>query len=216
MCVLGQLETDEQGNHNGHGAAGGRLLFNELSDTHPATFVDASNNLGGAKFNERYISGISNGDLDNDGFRDLVVVTEPITADVPLSEPDIGGWCLEALPVPQTVTQDGSPIVLKNNGNDNSWIGLKLIGTTSNRDGIGTRLSLMDGPHGFTQTAEVYAGLSYLSDNDHRVVFGLGTDNNAMVVIRWPSGCKETFNFNSVDQYVDVIEGTGVAQFGCN
>ena len=69
----------------------------------------------------------------------------------------------------------------------NHWVTIRLIGTKSNRDGIGARIRISAG--GRTQTAEVRGDGSYLSHNDLRAHFGLGgADHVKTVEIRWPSG----------------------------
>src|SRR5439155_517945 len=72
----------------------------------------------------------------------------------------------------------------------NHWIGIRTIGTKSNRDGIGARITLKAGPR--TLVDEVRSGSSYDSNNDMRVHFGLGgTTKIDFVQIRWPSGLVE-------------------------
>jgi hypothetical protein len=85
------------------------------------------------------------------------------------------------------------------------WIAIKLVGASSNRDGIGARVEVYAG--GKRQTAERVAGSGYLSQNDDRLHFGLGAA--AMVdklVIHWPSGQEQTLEKLSVDRVLTVKE----------
>jgi hypothetical protein len=64
---------------------------------------------------------------------------------------------------------------------------------------------------GMTQTEEVHSGGSYLSQNDVRVHFGLGSARKIDTVeIRWPSGKVETFGELATDQLYSVLEGQGI------
>jgi enediyne biosynthesis protein E4 len=90
----------------------------------------------------------------------------------------------------------------------NHWIGLKAVGTKSNRDGIGARVTVKVG--GRILVDEVRSGSSYDSNNDMRVHFGLGAATKIdWIRIRWPSGLTEQFNNISVDTIQPVKEGTG-------
>jgi hypothetical protein len=72
-----------------------------------------------------------------------------------------------------------------------SWIGIRLRGTASNRDGIGARIRVTSG--GKTQTAMVKSATGYLSQNQLPVLFGLGASTAVQrVEIAWPSGRIET------------------------
>ncbi len=92
----------------------------------------------------------------------------------------------------------------------NHWIGLKAVGTKSNRDGIGARVTVKIGSRILVD--EVRSGSSYDSNSDMRVHFGLGTATKIdWIQIRWPSGLTEQFNNISVDTIQSVKEGTGSA-----
>ena len=74
----------------------------------------------------------------------------------------------------------------------NNWITIKTVGMISNRDGIGTRLTMTTGGH--TQTQEVNPGASYMSSHDARCYFGLGTDTTVdRLEVRWQSGVVQVF-----------------------
>ena len=101
------------------------------------------------------------------------------------------------------------PQLLRNDTeSDHHWIGLKLAGAKSNRDGIGARVTFAP-----RQTAEVRSGGSYLSHNDFRIHFGLGKSAKAgPVEVRWPSGLVETFSELEADRYHTLEEGNGAAK----
>ena len=85
------------------------------------------------------------------------------------------------------VSNSGGPLeLLRNDGKHGGWIGFVLRGKKSNRQGIGARVTLETDAG--RQVREVKAGGSYLSSNDPRVHFGIGTHSVRRVLIRWPSG----------------------------
>src|SRR5204863_8006553 len=91
-------------------------------------------------------------------------------------------------------------------GNAKSWIGFRLVGSSSNRDAIGARIEIE--AQGRTQIGEVRSGGSYLSHNDMRVHFGLGSASRVdRIRIRWPNGKTETLPGMSTRQYVTIREG---------
>ncbi len=155
-----------------------------LLNQHGGTFHDVSLLVGSAVTRPEPSRGAAFGDLDNDGRIDIVV--ENI---------------------------DGRPMVLRNeSSNGNHWITLQLAGTRSNRAAIGAKIKLIAG--GMTQTEEIHSGGSYLSQNDLRVHFGLGTANKIdSVEIRWPSGATESFKNLDADKFYNVLEGKGLVPF---
>ena len=92
----------------------------------------------------------------------------------------------------------------------NHWIAFKTVGTRSNRDGIGAKITLKIGKKILVD--EVRSGSSYISQNDLRVHFGLGAiDKVEPVQVRWPSGLVEHFDHLAVDAIHTLKEGTGIA-----
>jgi hypothetical protein len=90
----------------------------------------------------------------------------------------------------------------------NHWIGIKTVGTRSNRDGIGARLTLKVGSRRLVD--EVRSGSSYISNNDMRVHFGLGaTSRIDYLLVRWPSGLTERFENLAADTFHTLKEGSG-------
>jgi hypothetical protein len=94
----------------------------------------------------------------------------------------------------------GHPLVLMNRGGNQHWLTITLRGTRSNRDGLGARVNV----NGQTRYATT-AG-SYLSANDKRLHFGLGSAKTASVEIAWPSGIRQTLADVRADQFLEVRE----------
>jgi hypothetical protein len=85
----------------------------------------------------------------------------------------------------------------------------KLIGTKSNRAAIGARVTIHAA--GLKQFSEVRSGASYLSQNDLRLHFGLGTASKMeSVEIRWPNGTTETLQNVAADAIYTIVEGSGI------
>jgi len=105
-----------------------------------------------------------------------------------------------------TSNTDDQPILLENKtGQDRNWIGLKLVGTKSNRSAIGTRVEVTAG--GRSQSREVTGGSSYASANDLRLLFGIGELTVAdEITIHWPTGRVESRSNVRAGQYLTVIE----------
>jgi len=101
----------------------------------------------------------------------------------------------------------GAPATLLENVSTDTghWIEMKLVGTKSNRDGIGARVEVMAG--GKRQTAERVASSGYLSQDDSRLHFGLGSSSTVdKVTIHWPSGREQTLEKIAADRVVTVEE----------
>src|SRR5438067_4175445 len=92
----------------------------------------------------------------------------------------------------------------------NHRIGVKTVGTKSNRDGIGARVVVKAGKR--TLVDEVRSGSSYNSSSDMRVHFGLGSATAVdSLQVRWPSGLNEEFANVKVDAINVITEGKGRA-----
>ena len=96
--------------------------------------------------------------------------------------------------------------------NQNHWLGLRLIGTSSNRDAIGARATLQSAKRLWVD--EVRSGSSYNSSSDLRLHFGLGAGTHLTnIQIRWPNGKLELFDPPAtVDHLIELTEGTGHQQ----
>ena len=123
------------------------------------SFVNVSATAGAPFKNPIAARGAAFGDLNNDGQLDIVVGV-----------------------------LDSSPLVLRNTGTRNHWIGVALTGSRSNRQGLGARVIVTDNS-GKKQFFEVTTAGSYISSNDPRILVGLGPAKSVRSVeVRWPSG----------------------------
>jgi hypothetical protein len=96
--------------------------------------------------------------------------------------------------------------LLHNRGGAEHWLELKLVGTRSNRDAVGARVTLIAGD--LRQTREVHAGSGYLSASSLIQHFGLGSADRIDVIrVRWPSGLETTLGSMGVDRQVLLREG---------
>jgi len=104
---------------------------------------------------------------------------------------------------------DEKPMLLVNLvSNSNHWLGVFTQGTRSNRDGIGTQVTVVAGGRKWLQ--EVRSGSSYISSSDLRLHFGLGPITTIdHIEVLWPSGMTEHFTVNGVDRFVTLVEGAG-------
>jgi hypothetical protein len=102
------------------------------------------------------------------------------------------------------------PELLRNDGaTGNHWLEVLLIGTKSNRDGIGAVLKLSSS--GIVQVDQAKGGTSYMSASDPRIHFGLGKRTKVdSLVITWPSGQVDKLAAVPVDTIIAVKEGAGI------
>ena len=108
------------------------------------------------------------------------------------------------------VCRDDYPEIMRNDGgNANHFLEVLLIGTKSNRDGIGASLKLT--ADGFVRVEQAKGGTSCMSASDPRIHFGLGkrTKINSLV-ITWPSGQVDKLTNVPVDKIIAVKEGVGI------
>ena len=134
-----------------------------------------------------FASGIATADYDHDGYLDVVVVTA--------KSQGVGG----------------TPILLRNRGGDNSWITVRLVGTESNRDGVGARVTVTAG--NLSLLKETRSGFAFLSTESPWPTFGLGGHDGAVDVrVEWPSGLTEIFGGQTIRQMATLTEGTGAPQ----
>ena len=102
------------------------------------------------------------------------------------------------------------PEILRNDlSNGNHWLEVLLIGTTSNRDGIGAELKLS--AQGLVRVEQAKGGSSYMSASDPRIHFGLGKRSRVeSLVITWPSGHVDKLANIAADQIIAIKEGKGI------
>ena len=141
-------------------------------------FVDVSADLGPDLRKPRAARGVAFGDLNNDGWVDIVINCN-----------------------------NGRAVILENQRvGGNHWLLIDITGTRSNRDGIGARIRLV-AESGEEQYAMVSTASSYLSSNDKRVHFGLGRGRRVRLLeITWPSGKLQTLENVAADQILTVRE----------
>jgi hypothetical protein len=85
------------------------------------------------------------------------------------------------------------------------WIGFRLVGRRSNRDGFGSQVSLRLGAR--TLTRELQPANGFLSERDPRLHFGLGDSESPVdAVVRWPSGKVQRLTGLAADRYHTVTE----------
>ena len=91
-------------------------------------------------------------------------------------------------------------------GNANHWIVFQLVGTDSNTDAIGAKVTLKAGDQQMMRI--VRSGSGYLSQNDLRLFFGLGQQQQVdQIEVRWPSGTKQTFTHLVTNRFYRLVEG---------
>ena len=140
-------------------------------------FKDVSTESGKYFLKELVGRGACFGDYDNDG--------------------DIDGYIVNL--------NDRGSFLRNNKGNQNNWISLNLIGTSSNRDGIGARIKLTAG--GKVYSAQKKSTTGYLSQNDPRIHFGLAKNEMVdKIEIKWPSGIIQVLENIKVNQILPVKE----------
>jgi hypothetical protein len=144
-------------------------------------FENVSDRLGPDLQKPHVSRGAATGDFDNDGDLDILV----------------SGCGQKA----QLLRNDG--------GNTGHWLQLFLIGTKSNRDGVGARVKVTAGD--LVLHDEKKGGMSYQSAQDPRLHFGLGprTQVDAVEIV-WPSGMVSKLEKLKSDQIVAVKEGVGL------
>jgi len=147
-------------------------------------FEDASAKVGPAMQQPVVGRGAAYLDYDNDGDLDLVITAN-----------------------------NGPARLLRNeNGNQNDMLRVKLVGTRSNRDGIGARVTVTTSS-GTRLFRMVKTGSSYASQSELPLTFGLGTPQAGRTVgleIVWPSGQKDSLSKIGANQLITVKEGSGI------
>ena len=110
------------------------------------------------------------------------------------------------------MTTNGGPAVLfRNEGTTNHALRVKLVGTKSNRDGIGSVVFVQSGDN--AQKLMLHSGSSYLSASELVLTFGLGSLTKANTVeIHWPSGATDRLTNVNADQIITVKEGSGIVR----
>jgi len=117
-------------------------------------------------------------------------------------------WNRGALDIAVSASTDRHALLRNDVGAARKWLAVETVGTKSNRDGIGARVTIRSG--GKMQTREVVAGDGYGSQNSLRVYFGLDeTQQVDELTVRWPrSGQVQKFENVAVGRIVEVTEGS--------
>ena len=159
---------------------------NQLFHNEGGIFRETTARAGAALQLFEVSRGAAIGDIDNDGDLDIVV------------------------------TNANGPVRLLMNriGAGNHWLEVRLRGVKVNRDGYGARVALFRRGHP-PLWRRVAADGSYLSANDPRVHFGLGTKSEIQafpleaIEVVWPNGSKERWQVTQPDQTLVLRQGTG-------
>jgi enediyne biosynthesis protein E4 len=147
-------------------------------------FEDVSAKLGRALQKPVVGRGAAYADFDNDGDLDLAI----------------------------TANNGPARLLRNDNANQNDMLRVKTVGTRSNRDGIGAKLTLTTNK-GTRLFAMVKSGSSYLSQSELPVTFGLGKPDEgktANLEIVWPSGQKDSIPNIKPNQFITIKEGKGI------
>jgi len=147
-------------------------------------FKEVTAQMGQAFAAPRVARGAAYADIDNHGFLDVLVTTNA-----------------------------GPAFLFHNEGGSNRSLRLKLVGTKSNRDGIGAivRVTSNNNNNKDKQWKMLRSGSSYLSQSELVLTFGLGVQTKADIVeIQWPSGQTEKLANIAAGQTITVQEGKGV------
>ena len=144
-------------------------------------FENVSDQLGADFRLPRVSRSAAVGDFDNDGDLDILINNNG--------------------EMPQLLRNDG--------GNQNNWLSILLIGTKSNRDGVGARVKITAGD--LIAYDQRKGGMSYQSARDPRLHFGLGShDTIDAVEVKWPSGAANKLEKLKSNQIIAIKEGEGV------
>jgi enediyne biosynthesis protein E4 len=144
-------------------------------------FSEVGGQVGGGFNSPRVGRGLAVGDFDRDGDQDVLMTTN-----------------------------NGPAYLFRNDQTGgNRSVRIRLVGTKSNRDGIGARIKVFAG--GTMQTRMVRSGSSYLSQSELPVTFGLGKqDTVERIVIDWPSGRSEEYKNLQARKSYEVTEEKGI------
>jgi hypothetical protein len=154
-----------------------KLQNSLLHNNRNLTFSEVSSQAGEGFRSRAAHRGAAFGDIDNDGRIDIVVN------------------CLT----------DKPELLMNRTGGGRNWILLDLVGTRSNRDGLGARVTVTSASG--IQHNHATTSVGYGSSSDKRVHFGLGADIKIdKIDIIWPSGVRQSLGTTTVNQILKVLE----------
>jgi hypothetical protein len=144
-------------------------------------FQEVTQKMGTAFAAPKVARGAAYADIDNDGALDILLTTNA-----------------------------GRPYLFHNEGGTNHSLRVKLVGTKSNRDGIGAAVRISSGSD--KQWQMVRSGSSYLSSSELVLTFGLSDKTRVDALeVEWPSGQVDKLSNIAADQTVTLEEGKGIA-----
>jgi len=142
------------------------------------TFDDASRSEGISGNDAKEATAF--GDYNNDGFVDIMIISR------------------QAEPIARHR-------LYQNQGNDNNWLTVRLVGTASNRDAVGAKILVSAGSK--TQMREIISGSSFLAQNSLWQTFGLGNLTHVKrIEVRWPSGKVQILQDVGINQKISIVE----------
>ena len=133
---------------------------------------------------------------------DLAFVERPYQAGLPIGAANVNDFDGDGF-----VDFFGANLPWRNRGNDNHYLTIDLVGTASNRDGVGARVLATTGE--LRQMRELYGGFGWVQDE---MIVHFGTNQATSVdqlEVRWPSGQVDFIDNIPADQHIRVIEGQG-------
>ena len=145
-------------------------------------FEEVTAKLGSALQHAAVARGAAYGDFDNDGDLDILIAVN-----------------------------NGPARLLRNDGgNQNNLLRIKTIGTVSNRDGVGAKITVKS-TAGASAWSIVKTGSSYCSQSELPVTFGLGrAEKVTSLEVEWPSGKKDLIAEVAANQVITIQEGKGI------
>lgn len=188
-----------------------KLMRNDIDGSGNVTFTDVSSTSGVLTMTSTGIENVTY-DFDNDGNLDIAS-----NGNLLIGNGDMTFTLYEnVLPVGSfgDLNNDGfidgfssGGTIFMNDTTTNNWITINTVGTASNINGIGARITV-ETPSG-SQIRDVRSGDGFRYMNTLNAHFGLGTDTSiTSITIEWPSGIVDTIFNPAINQTHNYVEGT--------
>lgn len=188
---------------NGWGAAYLDYDNDGLQDVYVANGVKVEDGISSGLTPDKLYRNIGNGAY-TDVAESVGVIGDDSKEKVALGDFDSNGF-IDALVVTSTSASTDKSRLYMNRGNKNHWLTIRLIGTTSNRDGVGSVITVIS--NGMRQSRIVTAGESFQSQHSLWQSFGLGTSAEADTIeIRWPGNTVQTLKGVAANQRLTVVQ----------